>query len=81
MGKVTEVMQHLAELRRWQSVGMSMRKDGAKPSISNHIPGEIRAGIFSQHFLMSPVLQKQAPVLETLEGLVPRFLWWRQGFP
>lgn len=28
MGSVTEAIQHLAKPRRWQSVGVGMRKDG-----------------------------------------------------
>lgn len=53
-----------------------MRKDGAKPSISTRIPGGVRAGAHSHHFLVSRILQKQAPVLETLEGSVPSSPWW-----
>lgn len=43
-----------------------MRKDGAKPSVSTSIPGGVRAGVHSHHFLMSSVLQKLAPVLGNL---------------
>lgn len=52
-------------------MGVGTRKDGAKPSISTHIPGGVRVGVHSHHFLTSPILQKHVPVLETMEGLVP----------
>lgn len=47
-------------------MGVGMRKDGAKPSVSTCITGGVRAGVHSHHFLMSSVLQKLAPVLGNL---------------
>lgn len=81
MGRAAKARQHLAELRRWQLVVVGMRKDGAKPSISNHIPRRARAGVHSHHILTSPILQKWALVLETQEGSVSGPPWLREIFP
>lgn len=52
------------------AIGGSGHEEGwGKPSASACIPGGIRAGVHSHHFLMSSVLQKLAPVLGNLGGI------------